>query len=543
MAEVTRRSFDLKSWQGLTEVLKVARESQLAPDAYAEFRNLVLEYAQQKGSDAELKKKIDTIIETLESREAAQSSKNSDSEKSIEPERLGRRIVPSFTPRAVTRIESEGEVESVKQTEVEKTPEPKVVAVVADTPHEETLPPPVQSVEIEEKTTPLKTVEEHRARIMEIKHRVNTLVGNPAMIMDHGNQIGREYMKALLGALKGTNPGSTHMLGDAMVTLEEAFARILEHVAHPHEESAPEMKIDNAPSQAREPEILEVPPPPEVHTVEPTPVLSPEIDVEPEKEILPEIVETAKPEILSEIQDAVASNAVHEDAVNETGESHVPVAPPHGTASDDTRWTHEGGDVDVTEQIKALREELTERSVQAPEEMRTTRTRTRTRTRIPSIVEMEEEPLPRAYTTGTAWDPYAGKDELSPQALTQRPTSTLTGIMLDTPQSELVSPEVTMALTELLHEWKIFASSGLFGMGPGGVDHPLYIRLARLPMGAVLTGRFEDADMKIVHIIKDYVDAWRHEQGVAYNPTETFEHYLRRVSQRIMKRQKGLIDL
>jgi hypothetical protein len=61
-------------------------------------------------------------------------------------------------------------------------------------------------------------------------------------------------------------------------------------------------------------------------------------------------------------------------------------------------------------------------------------------------------------------------------------------------------------------------------------------------MGEVLSGRYDGADMKIVHAIKDYVDAWRHEQGIAYNPKETFEHYLRRVSLRIMKRQKGVSD-
>jgi hypothetical protein len=117
----------------------------------------------------------------------------------------------------------------------------------------------------------------------------------------------------------------------------------------------------------------------------------------------------------------------------------------------------------------------------------------------------------------------------------------MTGITLDTPQSELMSPDVTMALGKLLHEWKIFASSGLFGMGPGGIEHPLYIKLARLSMAEIITGRYEEADMKVVHAIKDYVDAWRHEQGIAYSPSETFEHYLRRVAQRILNRQSGVI--
>jgi hypothetical protein len=104
-------------------------------------------------------------------------------------------------------------------------------------------------------------------------------------------------------------------------------------------------------------------------------------------------------------------------------------------------------------------------------------------------------------------------------------------------QSELVSPRITQALHELLHEWNIFSSSGFLGMGPSGAEHPLYIRLAPLTMGEIITGRYEGADRKVNNIIHDYVNAWRHEQGIAYTPNETFEHYLRRVVLRIQKRQ------
>jgi hypothetical protein len=77
----------------------------------------------------------------------------------------------------------------------------------------------------------------------------------------------------------------------------------------------------------------------------------------------------------------------------------------------------------------------------------------------------------------------------------------------------------------------------MFGMGPGGREHPLYRKLSTLTMAAILGGRWEKSSMEERQSIKDYVNAWRHEQGISYNPSETFEQYLRRVVSRIIKRQ------
>jgi hypothetical protein len=175
--------------------------------------------------------------------------------------------------------------------------------------------------------------------------------------------------------------------------------------------------------------------------------------------------------------------------------------------------------------------------------MHTEQVSPRRRPLIPSLIDMEEAPLPAAPAVIRSDEPTLEasadneRDDLSTHTLSHRSLSSMTGITLGTPQGELMTAEVTGVLTELLHDWTIFASSGIFGMGPSGMDHPLYEKLSRLPMGEVLSGRFENADMKLVHNIKDYVNAWRHEQGIAYNPSETFEHYLRRVAQRILKRQ------
>ena len=62
----TSPAFDLHSWQGLTYVLKKGKDTLTEPGAYAEFRNLVLEYA-QNGGDAEIRRKIDAIVASFSS--------------------------------------------------------------------------------------------------------------------------------------------------------------------------------------------------------------------------------------------------------------------------------------------------------------------------------------------------------------------------------------------------------------------------------------------------------------------------------------------
>jgi hypothetical protein len=543
MAEVTERSFDLKSWQGLTLVLKVARESHLSPSAYAEFRNLVLEYAQEKGTNTELKKKIDAVIASFDKPEREGEHKSS--EKNHGPEKLGRRIIPQFVQRE-TRKEVREEVQKSQRNEIQEVPQPRAEPQTprADAPQpvppvppvtsaSAPVPPPTPVVEVDTRghSEAPKSVDEQRARIMEIKRRVNALVKNPVTLVDHGNNIGREYMVALLAALKATNPGATHDLLGAMAALEESFQKIVEYASHPHEHGVEEESTTAHTETAAHGDVAPIPETPVPEHV-PEPVVSePKIETPPmtqvEADPVPPIpVTDISPPLPPESSvDVGTSSAVVEEA-------SAPVPTPEPLSSEETRWSEEGGDVDMTEQIRALRDQLGSMNP-VPKGVRTGK-----RSLIPSILDMEEEVIPETKVSGTEWDPYAKKhaDELSPAALTMRPTSTMTGITLGTPQAELMAPDVTMALSKLLHEWKIFASSGLFGMGPGGLEHPLYVKLSKLSMAEIITGRYDGADMKVVHSIKDYVDAWRHEQGVAYNPSETFEHYLRRVAQRILKR-------
>lgn len=102
----------------------------------------------------------------------------------------------------------------------------------------------------------------------------------------------------------------------------------------------------------------------------------------------------------------------------------------------------------------------------------------------------------------------------------------------------LHAPEVDAGLEQLLQEWSLFKSSGLFGTGPNGREHPLYQKLASLMIQDVAQGRFADARPEITQSITDYMNGWRYEQGIVYEPGESFETYLRRVIRFIIDSKK-----
>lgn len=106
------------------------------------------------------------------------------------------------------------------------------------------------------------------------------------------------------------------------------------------------------------------------------------------------------------------------------------------------------------------------------------------------------------------------------------------------PADEFHTAEINAGLAQLLSEWRLFAKSGFLGTGPSGIDHPLYKKLAPLPMAAIVAGRFEGSTPEIRQNIADYMNGWRYEQGVVHRMEEQFEVYLRRVIKRIVERQK-----
>lgn len=514
-------SFDLHSWQGLTEVLRIGKEALRDADAYADFRNLVLEYA-QRGGDIELRKKIDGIITSFSAAPATtvQSTVTPVPEVAIKeepikieitehskvqtPSGIGtRRIQPRFEVSEKANLSSpvsEQVVEIPRPVEDIAIEPPSVTAseslvqdtVTASIKASESVPEPVVEIPVV-----YKSVDEYKDRILQIKRSVNSHFGNPAMLVNMSNDLGKKYMTALLTALKATSAGSTIDVDSAMMRLEEDSKNLLLSLT-PHAVPNSEMSVPIIPEPIVVPPVAHI----EIEKSEekaipvvftpPTPVVEekPIEDIQPEEK-----ADTAF--VFQKSNEAIASVLEKTQQNTHSAASTLATLLMH----DEDRGSHET---------------LRESSV------------------------LEPEPVPTSGGT-TASELRQSKHAIRGVAASHpdiiKDRSGVDSAFVAVQQSELVSPENTKALHNLLHEWNVFSGSGLFGIGPSGSEHPLYIRLAPLSMGEVIAGRWEGSNPKTQRIIKEYVDAWRHEQGVAYTIQETFEHYLRRVVQRILKRQ------
>ncbi len=85
-------------------------------------------------------------------------------------------------------------------------------------------------------------------RIREIKLAVNTKVGNPVNLVDIDNVVGREYMNALLDAMKRLSGGAPGQIEEAMQRLEAAYKSV-EVAVSTHAQSQSQNQA--APNQSR----------------------------------------------------------------------------------------------------------------------------------------------------------------------------------------------------------------------------------------------------------------------------------------------------
>lgn len=130
------------------------------------------------------------------------------------------------------------EVPVVKATQPERS-QPQVAPVVKSVPKPQTKPQPQPQTQTQPQvqsqithTPPVAKTPEVRPeidqkylnRIKEIKNIVNSKVGNPVNLIDIDNVAGREYMNALLEAMKKVNGGLAGEIDVAMLKLEETFA-------------------------------------------------------------------------------------------------------------------------------------------------------------------------------------------------------------------------------------------------------------------------------------------------------------------------------
>ena len=536
-------NFDVRSWQGLTSILKAGRESGMDAEAYADFRDTVLRYAQSGGTDPTLRKKIEAVMQTLTLSEPVPVSASAVSEKGDVVLRDGKnepmpistggvlggraRVTPQFSvappetnkfvPVKVSKREA-SVPDNLPTKEVEMTPVNKTEVVTPDP--LQTKGEVVNNESIRKVPPPLKTVDEYKARIALIKRTVNAQVGNPVVLMDGENTIGRTYMTALLSAMKavsGTAPGT---LQSSMDALEAAFARISELPDAAKQETEVVTGAPVAPIEIEKEIPIEEPiaiPAPEVPIQEPAPAPIPA----PKPVVAPVPAIVTESPLPPSTKEALPTPEPLIPQVEEKGE--VPVLVKDVPTS---RPTLSRIPPRVPE-VKAVPPRPPLRASSAP--------------LIPSVVTREKETsIVSSQTESTSPAIKDGGKHTTKGVGRSGFDVTIEGDV-DYPVPEAIkddlhTPEIDAGLTQLLHDWSIFRSGGLFGTGPGGVNHPLYGKLAPLPMSIVATGSWENAHKEAILSVRDYINGWRHEQGVVYAPTESFEHYLRRVIRQILKR-------
>lgn len=334
-------------------------------------------------------------------------------------------------------------------------PEAKPKLAVTETP----APPPPTPVPAPPQTSLVD-------RINEIKRDINDRVGNPVNLISQHQEIGREYMNALLEAMKKSNGGQADEVAIAMERLEKAYTAVDTALSS----TAP--AIDGTPAENPTP----VAP---VSALEPSPAPStpPVPESVPAPETTPEPTPIPQPA-------PMATPIPTEPAVKPAPVAETPPEPP--SKFDLVAPVAKGGATPIVSVAKAKQvEDLMYRQ----------------------MVESSEREEIQRRAAEASMDP-------------------------------IMVSEVTSGLHQLLAEWSLFKSSGLFGTGPSGADHPLYKRISTLPMQSVVAGRFEGATPQIRQSISDYMNGWRYEEGIVFDYGETFEHYLRRVVHHILGRKK-----
>lgn len=488
--------FDFNSQAGITAVLLSVRQSELSSDEKNEMRDLIFSYTNGGGEES--------VKIALEQKLSAHNIKL------VTPKVSGANSIPvtpapvlpfgSYRPTPSFRVPvvPQHDVVVNKVVDVSPVPVPEVVVpvqapVVSVPPVIEQLVPvevpvPVVSAPIiQEKivpapiaptpqvTVPIQSTPASQStvntkyldRIREIKSSVNSKVGNPVNLVDINNEIGREYMNALLEAMKKLNGGSIVELDKAMQRLELSFIAV-EKAITDHEKKVEEKPIQQPfePNKQTSADISAFVPVPI-----PTPAPQISIPVADEPQIIENILPPApKPDPVFNSPEPIVTNAPSSFNIASIG------AETSGYSSPDP--------VNNVELRK-----------------------------IPSLAEERKN--------------------LTPQDLPER-LSTAS----DTISNPLFSGEIDSGLDQLLSDWSLFKKSGLFGSGPKGREHPLYLKISGLQIPLLLAGRFEGANQEIKQSITDYMNGWRYEQGIIYEQGETFEMYLRRVIKHILDLQK-----
>lgn len=495
----TQTPLNMDDAQDVVTLLKRIHQSAIDPDTKNHLRDLIFSYRQAPETNTltflrDACAALGVSITVPEKKLALEQKKETEA---ILPTQLGmRRPAPMFasvradeiriSPAAVETAHNVFSESRPAVTEMPNYSEPAAPAANVPPAEIPRMPEELRETVGEEKTLPAQATtvpaapyRDPNERINEIKRSVNEHVGNPINLIEADNDIGKEYMQALLEAMKKRNSGMPHEMTAAMDRLEKAYAAVDALIMQGGLEHAKAAHVSRATSQES------------VEAEIPKATASQRVAVR--------IAQMSEPTGRS-------NEVLHEQ---EKKEISIPVPHAHTTAP-------------VTPALEPIIPQKGVSPINADAEPVTDQAPDSAPSGMLSVAkEKQLQDLMRATHMKEA---EAAREKEATRVAAMDP---------------LMTPEVDAGLGQLLSEWNLFKSSGFFGTGPGGKEHVLYRKLAGLPMAAVVAGRFEGATPKIRQSITDYMNGWRYEDGIMYDPAETFEHYLRKVIRHILDRQKN----
>lgn len=523
------RTFDVRVEADVIALLKTLHQSPLEAEEKNQLRDLVFAYVHnpQHEHAEKLRERLQQHGITLVRLSEEQTAANEQPQTPVRRTAAGMRTtrpLPRFAPAqnsSVSRAE-ESSPQEVKKISIRSVAAPKTVpqekqkpSAPAETLPQHAAPDGAQKAAVKEKPAPevVSTPQQlpqtdTLTRIREIKRAVNQKVGNPVNLIDSHNELGREYMNALLDAMKKSNGGSPTEVASAMDRLEKAFAQVNKIDVEKEKENAASAPVKDTPQQ---PAVAVQQPPvsdtdgPVARPIEKTPDYSKPVEPAPavKKEDSPIKTAAREPQRTSVVQQEASSlkTSVQEKPI-------APVAPRAPLSA-------EG------KQTPPLRIENHERADEP-------------QTPNPSVVKNQEanSPLHSVAKEKKLQDLMRKNRQVDAKERAQQEKERIAAM------DPLHTPEVDDGLRELLSQWSLFKSSGFLGTGPSGKEHPLYVKLAPLTMAAVIAGRFEGASPAIKQNITDMLNGWRYEEGITHDHAETFEQYLRKVVQHILSKQK-----
>lgn len=574
--------FDLNSQSGVMSVLASIRASALSPAEKNELRDLVFLYTNGGGDVSvriELEQKLTShnIAPVAAKRAGANSSNLPFGSSRPTPVFKAPVVADNVVPAAGSTPQAVATTPPISTPSTMPVVPPMPAPTVVLTPPAPVYPPTSQPVvppsapaiaspvppPLMTSPAPVSNSSPHLERIRQIKAAVNSKVGNPVNLVDIDNAVGREYMNALLEAMKKLSSGAESEMPAAMDRLEKAFSAVEAAIAArnegatispnnvtPKPEPLPEVKVPLGEPVVPPPLPLskatfnnppQVPPPPPpplppAAPVDDSPFLAQRSEAQVPEPVKPTFklgqmplppAQTEKPgSDLSQFQPVVLPGgsgpdqmsgyspkaALFNDVSNVDGDQPAYIPP---------RMVGPATPIKKVDTLKVKSDVVEPPPLSA----------------LPPTPVVAPIPVPAAAKEPVPQKPLGSLADLKN---VKTPNDLPDAASLNTGGSNdpLFTKEVDDGLDQLLSDWVLFKKSGLFGRGPKGREHPLFKKVAALPIPLLLAGRFEGATQEIRQSITDYMNGWRYEQGIIYEQGETFERYLRRVIRHIIDLQK-----